>query len=262
MATLAQPLAPARRRWVARTRFYFWLSLACLAVGVVGFAPTYWLQVPAGTFTGTPLIHLHAAVFTAWLLLLVGQNWRIAQGRLEHHKAWGLVGISLATAMLVIGWMTAIVGLQERLAAGYGDKARAFLIVPLFSVTVFFAFVIAAMANIRRPEWHKRFIFVGTAIALMAAVARFFLLYFKGFGPGIRPASFPPNPVNASIPALFVVCLIVVAGMIHDWRTRGRPHPAWVIGLSVLVVGGLLRGPVSATPAWLAFADWTTRIAG
>ena len=262
MATLAQPAAPPRARAAGRTRFYFWLSLACLAIGVGGFAPTYWLQVPAGTFTGTPLMHIHAVVFTGWLLLLVGQNWRIAQGRLDHHKAWGLVGISLATAMLVIGWLTAIVGLEERLAGGFGDKSRAFLIVPLFSVTTFFAFVVAAIANIRRPEWHKRFIFVGTAIALMAAVARFFLIYNKGFAPGVRPGNFPPNPVNASLPALAVVCLIVVAGMIHDWRTRGRPHPAWTIGLSVLVIGGLLRAPLAATPAWLAFADWTTRIAG
>ena len=262
MATLAQNPARPRARTVGRTRFYFWLSLVCLAIGVGGFLPTYWLQLPAGTFTGTPLMHIHAVVFTGWLVLLVGQNWRIAQGRLDHHKAWGLVGISLATAVLVIGWLTAIVGLEERLAGGYGDKGRTFLIVPLFSVTTFFGFVVAAIANIRRPEWHKRFIFVGTAIALMAPVARFFLLYFKGFGPGIRPASFPPNPVNASLPALGIVCLVVVAGMIHDWRTRGRPHPAWTIGLSVLIVGGLLRGPVSATPAWLAFADWTTRIAG
>jgi FtsH-binding integral membrane protein len=186
LATLAQSAAPPRARPVRRTRFYFWLSLACLAVGIGGFAPTYWLQVPAGTFTGAPLMHIHAIVFTGWLLLLVGQNWRIAQGRLDHHKAWGLVGISLATAMLVIGWLTAIVGLEERLAGGFGDKSRAFLIVPLFSVTTFFAFVVAAIANIRRPEWHKRFIFVGTAIALMAAVARFFLIYNKGFAPGVR----------------------------------------------------------------------------
>jgi hypothetical protein len=260
MATLAQPVAP--RRAMARTRFYLWLSLACLAIGVGGFAPTYWVQVPAGTFTGTPLMHIHALLFTSWLVLLVGQNWRIAQGRLDHHRGWGLIGIALATAMLLVGYMTAIVGLEERYAQGHGDNARAFLIVPFFSITVFYGFVIAAIANIRRPEWHKRFIFVATASALIAAVARFFLIYNRGFGPGVRPGNFPPNPVNASVPALIIVSLLIVSGMIHDWRTRGRPHPAWTIGLAVLLGGGLLRTPLASTPAWLTFADWTTRIAG
>jgi hypothetical protein len=262
LATLAPTSAPPRARPLGRTRFYFWLSLACLAIGVGGFVPTYWLQVPAGGFTGTAMMHLHAIVFTAWLLLLVGQNWRIAQGRLDHHKAWGLVGISLATAMLVIGWTTAIVGLRERIAEGYGDDARAFLIVPAFSITAFFAFVIAAMANIRRPEWHKRLIFVATTIAILPALARVLLLARKGFAWGLRPGNFPPPPVNASLLPFVVSCAIIAAGMVHDWRSRGRPHPAWTIGLAVTVGGMILRDPISVTPAWQAFAGWTTRIAG
>lgn len=262
MATLARPVAPPRPRALVRTRFYFWLSLACLAIGVGGFAPTYWIQVPAGSFTGTPLMHIHALVFTGWLLLLVGQNWRIAQGRLDHHRAWGLVGISLATLMLAVGYTTAVVGLEERLARGFGEPAMAFLIVPFFSITTFFGFVIAAVANIRRPEWHKRFMFVATIAALQAAIARFFLLFRQGFEWGGRPGELPPLPVNATLPAFLVASLVIVAGIVFDWRNRGKPHPAWVIGLAVLFVGQLLRAPVSATPAWLAFAEWTTRIAG
>ncbi len=264
MATLAQPVAPQpRAKSAARTRFYFWLSLVCLAIGVGGFFATYWLQMMLGSFTGTPLMHIHGLAFTGWLLLLVGQNWRIAQGRIDHHRAWGLAGISLATMMLLVGYLTGIVGLSDRLQNGYGDDARAFLIVPFFSVTMFFSFVIAAIANIRRPEWHKRFIFVATTVALMPAVARFVFLYRRGYTPGTRPGEFPPSPVNASLISLVIVCLIVIgAGMVHDWRTRGRPHPAWIIGLAVLLIGAVLRAPLSATSGWLAFADWTTRIAG
>jgi uncharacterized membrane protein YozB (DUF420 family) len=263
MATLAESVSPLpRAKAAARPRFYLWLSLACLAIGVGGFAPTYWLQVPAGTFTGTPLMHIHALTFTGWLLLLVGQNWRIARGRIDHHRAWGLAGIALATAMLVVGYVTAIVGLLERYEQGYGDNARSFLIVPMFSVTAFFGFFVAAIANVRRPEWHKRFIFVATTVALMPAAARWFLIYRRGFDPGVRPGNFPPNPVNASLQPLAFVCLLIVAGMIYDWRTRGKPHPAWTIGLAVLAIGAVLRAPISETSAWLAFADWTTRIPG
>lgn len=130
-------------------------------------------------------------------------------------------------------------------------------------MTAFFAFVIAAIANIRRPEWHKRFIFVATTVALMPAIARFVFLYRRGYTPGTRPGDFPPNPVNASLLSLLIVGAIVIgAGMIHDWRTRGRPHPAWIIGLTALIGGAILRAPLSATQAWLDLADWTTRIAG
>ena len=263
MATIAQPISAPRARPVARTRFYFWLSLACLALGVGGFFATYWLQVALGNFTGTPLMHSHGLVFTGWLLLLVGQNWRIAQGRLDHHRAWGLAGIALATVMLVVGYLTAIVGLSGRLEAGYTADARAFLIVPFFSVTAFFGFFIAALANIRRPEWHKRFIFVATTVALMPAIGRFIFLYRRGYTPGTRPGEFPPAPVDNSLLSLLIACVIVIgAGMMFDWRTRGRPHPAWVIGVVVLMGGAILRAPISATPAWQAFAGWTTTIAG
>lgn len=263
MATIAQPHAVPRARPVARARFYFLLSLACLALGVGGFFATYWLQIALGNFTGAPLLHIHGLVFTGWLLLLVGQNWRIALGRLDHHRAWGLAGIVLATLMLVVGYVTAIAGLGNRLEAGYTDDARAFLIVPFFSVTAFFAFFVAALANIRRPEWHKRFIFVATTVALVPAVARFAFLYRRGYAPGTRPSEFPPSPVDASLVPLLIACAIVIGtGMVFDWRTRGRPHPAWVIGLVVLIGGAILRAPISVTPAWQSFADWTTHIAG
>jgi hypothetical protein len=100
MATLAETPAAHTARTSVRTRFYFWLSLVCLAIGIGGFAPTYWLQVPAGTFTGSPLMHIHAVVFTGWLVLLVGQNWRIAQGRLDHHKAWPKLNTDFEKAIL------------------------------------------------------------------------------------------------------------------------------------------------------------------
>ena len=54
---------------------------------------------------------------------------------------------------------------------------------------------------------------------------------------------------------------MIVAGIIYDWCTRGRPHPVWLIGASVMTAVILLRGPISRTPAWLAFADAMAHIA-
>jgi hypothetical protein len=50
--------------------------------------------------------------------------------------------------------------------------------------------------------------------------------------------------------------LLIVAGIIYDWRTRGRPHPTWLIGAAVITVIVVMRGMVADTPGWLAIADF------
>jgi hypothetical protein len=79
--------------------FYVWMAVVCALVAFGGFAPTYWLQLPAGTFVGSPLVHIHGALFSIWTLLLLSQTLLVANGRLNNHRAWGLAGISLATSV-------------------------------------------------------------------------------------------------------------------------------------------------------------------
>jgi hypothetical protein len=91
---------------------------------------------------------------------------------------------------------------------------------------------------------------------LGAAFARVFFTIFVGMGPGMRPGLGAPLPVTATLAPVMLTNIVIVAGMVHDWRTRGKPHPAWTIGLIALVVTAVLRTPVSASPAWLHFTDW------
>lgn len=242
--------------------FYVWMATVCLTVAFGGFAPTYWLQLPAGTFVGPPLLHIHGALFSAWTVLLVWQSLLAARGRLRGHRAWGLLGIALATAMVVIGLATAIQTLQHGLAAGYGDRSRAFVILPVSSISLFAGFVIAAIANTRRPEAHKRLMLLATIALLQAAMARVFFVLITGGGPGMRPGLGPPPPMFVALVPSLLLELIIVAGMVYDWRTRGRPHPAWLTGAAVMTAVILLRGPVSGTSAWLGFAEFLAHIAG
>jgi hypothetical protein len=43
---------------------------------------------------------------------------------------------------------------------------------------------------------------------------------------------------------------------------RGRPHPAYLWGLGVMVAVQILRGPIAHTQGWSAFADFLARFAG
>ena len=246
----------------ARARIFLWLAIACAVVAIGGFMPTYWMQLAARTFRGPPLLHIHGAFATLWIVYLISQAWLVSAGRIRNHRAWGLLGISLASIVFVLGVVTAIAALRTELAAGYGDAALSFLIVPLSAIGGFAGFTAAAIANVRRPEWHKRLMIAGTVNLIGAAAARIGFVIATGGGPGARPGLFPPPPALPVIVTGLLIQLILIAGMIHDRRTRGRIHPAWTIGLVVNVAIVLLRQPIGATPDWLAFADWTTRIAG
>ena len=170
---------------------------ACLGIAVGGFAPTYWLQLAPATFVGSPLLHLHGALFTAWPVFLLLQTTFAARRRMDRHRAWGLLGISLATAMVCVGLAVANEALQHRLAAGYGDRARAFHIASTSLIALFAVFVLAAIASVGRPEVHKRLMVLATVSMLPPAIARVMFALTVGTGPGLRPGFGPPRTVEA-----------------------------------------------------------------
>ena len=57
------------------------------------------------------------------------------------------------------------------------------------AIGLFAGFFIAAIANINRPEIHKRLIMLATISLLQAAVARVFFVLVTGGGPGRGPGS-------------------------------------------------------------------------
>ena len=150
--------------------------------------------------------------------------------------------------MTIFGFLVGVTMMQRSAAVGQTDAGIAFSIVP-WSGILFFAVVFAiGIAMVRRPEVHKRLMLLAGISILDAAVARWFLTFLAPPGP---PG---PPPVVVTIPPAFVAYLLLVVAMVHDWRTRGRPHAVYVIGGAVLVAVKLLNLPISATHAWHAFA--------
>ena len=270
MATIVEPAAsppdadhrPTSERR-PRTRFYLALALVCAAIAIGGFAPSYWLQLPAGTFKGAPLLHIHGALATAWVLFLISQSRLVMRGSIARHRDWGLFGISLASVLTVVAMMVAIQSMTAKLAEGAGDPVRSFLIVPMSGILLFAGFTAAAVTNIRRPEWHRRFMIVGTVALLGAAMARVFFFFAVGGGPGVRPGLMgaPPPPAMPLVSGLLLQ-LILVAGMVHDKRRHGRIHPAWIYGFAILTAVNILRVPLGKTQWWLGIADWLGRVSG
>jgi len=241
--------------------FYLWMAGACVAVALLGFAPTYWARL--GSFNAPPIIHIHGLLFSLWTLFFFAQAWFVAKGQVMRHRTMGLIGISLATAMFVVGILAAMFSMAKAATLGAALMGQEFAIVSLTAIVFFAGLVALAIANVDRPDVHKRLMLLATVSILQAAAARwFFVLFAPPEASGLSPAETAPAPVAISIAPGLLVDLLLVAAMIYDWRTRGRVHRVYLIGVPALVVLQLIRVPLSTTPAWHAIAAWVAGLAG
>lgn len=239
-----------------RGRFFVNYAIACLAIAILGFLPSFWIPVGTARYSDTGMVLAHGLVFTAWPVLFLWQTVQVERGRIANHRAWGVAGVSLATMMLLVGIATAESQLTDRLALGFGDRARAFVIVPITSIAMFFGLFAAAVANVARPDWHKRLMMCASAVVLVPAFARMVFIFVDGRLPGPPSPTTPPGlPEMALRPGALVLGLMVAAAAI-DRRRRGRAlHPAWLWGIGVFVVVTVGRIPIARTEAWYAFTD-------
>jgi hypothetical protein len=228
--------------------FYFHMALACAAVAFLGFAPTYWVPLAHRTFSASPVVHFHGLLFFTWTVFFAFQSWLAASGRVARHRSLGIVGVSLATAMVIFGFLVSVHVMKHSAALGQTDAGIAFSIVPLSGIAFFAVVFCLAIAKVRQPETHKRLMLLAGISLLDAAVARWFLTFLAPPGP---PG---PPPVFVTIPPALVAYLLLVVAIVHDWRTRGRPHPVYVYGWIALLAVKLLNLPISTSATWHSLA--------
>lgn len=128
----------------------------CVLIAFGGFVPTYWSLVAAGTFGGAPILHIHGALFFAWTLFFLMQASLVALGRTPDHRAWGMAGIALATAMACSVVIAATNSIRVADTIGMAEQARRFSYVSLSGLVLFAGFLTTAIVNVRRGELHKR----------------------------------------------------------------------------------------------------------
>ncbi len=239
-------------------RFHLWMAGVFVLIAFGGFTPTYWARLAAGSFHAPPIVHIHGFLLFTWTLFYFLQTALIASGRTPAHRAWGLGGIALFSVLVCSIIATRITMLRLDDAHGMGDASRRFSAVVFVALPLMIGLFAAAIANTRRPEVHKRIMYVLMASMMTPALARVFLTFLAP--PGAAAAG-PPPPFVAVPPALVGSLLIVVA-MVYDWRTRGRPHKVYVWGLLLVLFETFLVLPVSASPTWMSIATFLEHIPG
>jgi hypothetical protein len=232
----------------ADRRFFTGMAAAITVAVFLGFAPTYFLKRVYGTPPISWFVHLHGALFTSWILLFLIQTLLISARRTELHKRLGWASGGVAIAMVAVGFRVAYLFAQKAPVPGLPAPPVEFVGVPLGGLANFTVLVALGFLKRKKPDTHKRLMLLAT-IALMGAATDRMLL-------PIGVLAFTGLPLN---PLVMVGTLSIFVGacFIHDLRTRGRIHPAFLWGGSTLLVWGFVsRAIIPFTAWWLAFSEW------
>jgi hypothetical protein len=236
--------------------FYLWMAGAFVLVAFGGFIPTFWARVASGTFHAPPIVYIHGALLFTWTWFYFVQTALITARRTMDHRAWGLAGIALFSVLMCTILVTEMAVLKRDGALGMGDGARRFAAVTLCAWPLMTGLFTMAIANIRRPHVHKRFMTLLMIGMMTPAIARVFLTLFAP--PGVAG----PPPPFVSVPPALAADLFLVVAMVYDWRTRGRPHPVYVYGGLLLLAQQVLTVPFAATATWMSIVKSFENLAG
>lgn len=225
-------------------RVVLWLSASFVLLMLVAFTPSYFRPLATGTFQGSPIFHLHGALFFAWPALLLSQSYLAAKGRLELHRSLGLIGIALATSM----FFTGIAAIASDLRLDQEGLA----LVAFGGLATFTLFFVMALAFRKRRDHHLRWMFLATLAIMQAVSARLVVRVFLQGPPGPPPAGVPQIALAqraGMIHLLFDVLVLSVVAIV-DWRKSGRVHPVYIVGGSILMAMHAFRHNALETNAW------------
>jgi hypothetical protein len=253
----AAALRPAR----TGSRFYLWLSVAYLVIAFGGFTPTYWAPVIQQRFDGGFIFHVHGLLLFSWTLLFFVQSALVSAQRINDHRSWGLAGIALFSLLMCSILVTQFVVLKRDAAAGYELQALRFAAVTLVGWPFMAVFFALAIANVARPERHKRYMTLLMILMMTPALARVVLLVVSRLSGGGGAGGAPPPPFVAIVPGL-LGSLLLLTVIIYERRTRGSVHPIYRWGGLVAFAYPSVAALVARTDAWLGFARGFEHLAG
>lgn len=212
--------------------FYFCMSLVLAALVVAGFSRT----VDASLIHAKPprplLLWIHGAAFSTWIVFLIAQSALVRVKKVAIHRSLGWFGAALATLMVPLGITVAIVMTRFDVSVLHQKGVEAFLSIPFLDMIVFGTCMTLAIYWRKKPEFHRRLIFIASCELMDAAVGRFdFIFNHNLFYIGLD--------------------LLIVLGIVRDLIVDGRVHKVYRYALPAMIV--LQFGAIymwRANPAW------------
>lgn len=217
--------------------FFSGMTLLLLATFFIGFASSYYL---AG-ITNAPLpdktIHVHAIVFTIWMLLFVAQVSLTFINKVNIHRQLGIISFCFTFLMIPSGLMASVDTLKRTIAPGIDELLFMINITMLLSFTSFMAAAYRMKSN---PAAHKRLILIANIALVFAGLIRWpFNLLFHNI------------PIAARASYLFLLPLV----LFDLWSMR-KIHRVTLWSSILLIFVFELRFMIAKTIVWLDFVAW------
>lgn len=212
--------------------FYFAMSLLIAAIVVAGFSRTVNQNLLHPAVPRPFLLWIHAAAFSLWIAFYILQSALVRVRKVKLHRLLGWFGAGLAVVMVVLGFTIAII-------MGRFDKhvlrlpgADTFLSIPFGDMLIFSVFVGLAIYWRKKPEYHRRLLFIGTCGLLDAAFGRFDYLFSHNL-------------------FFFAVDAVILLGVARDLLVNRRIHIVYRVALpSLLLLQVLMVYLWRGAPAW------------
>lgn len=236
-----KPFAPAHS-W-DRNFFLVMVVLAWLGIGM-GFGHDIANHVAQHQPAYPLVVHVHAVVFVAWLVLFTVQVLLIRFKKLPVHQKLGMAMAGLAAMMVVLGPATALTVQHHGMNQPNADPA--FLSIQFTDILAFAGLVTAGMLFRKVPSAHKRLMLLATLYITDAGFARWLaggVLHWLG------------NSYWSWWVALY--CgpnLLILGAAAYDLVTRRRLHPVFLAGTAWAFANQMTALTLYFSPAWLVLA--------
>jgi hypothetical protein len=175
---------------------------------------------------------IHGTVFATWVVFFIVQSSLVRMRKVSVHRVLGWFGAGLATGTTALDFTFAVIMARFGGAVLHQQGTDAFLSIPFGDMIIFGACMATAIYLRKRPEFHRRLVFVASCQLMDAALGRFDYVFNH----------------NLFYPSLD---LLIVLGMVRDWMVEGRVHRVYFYALLPMIVMQSL-----AMYAWRINSAW------
>jgi hypothetical protein len=253
------PRAHAIDRWI-----FVGMAVWFIAIVLTGFIPDSIgkiAAVKAGAHPPfPPILHVHAVLMASFLLLLLAQSVMMATGRTALHKQVGIAAFVLVPAMVVVGlilaptiyhtvWDGAHHGPPQvqALLTPVIPQLENILLLQVHAGILFAIFMtMALVARNANSGFHKRMVFLATAVPIGASIDRMWWL----------PNTFPASPMGTDGYILLAIAPLFLWDLIRNRQV----HLAYLVWAAIYLPASLVMYRLWDTPLWHATAKAIMRV--